>query len=117
MPVPSTPDPDTRSVVATGINYSRLYEYRLRGIDQAARQAVWTEIAGYVYRQMGGPAKVLDPGAGRCEFINAIPVAERWVVDVLGCEEFCGPGVKTVPGSILDVDLPLGHLDGVFVSM
>jgi hypothetical protein len=65
---------------------------------------------------MGAPAKVLDPGAGRCEFINAIPAAERWVVDVLGCEEFRGPGVKAVPGSILDVELPLGHFDGVFVS-
>jgi SAM-dependent methyltransferase len=102
--------------VATGIDYGRLYEYRLRGVDQAARQAVWTEIAGYVYRRMGAPARVLDPGAGRCEFINAIPAAERWVVDVLGCEEFRGPGVKAVPGSILDVELPLGRFDGVFVS-
>jgi SAM-dependent methyltransferase len=102
--------------LAAGIDYLRLYEYRLRSVDQAARQAVWAEIAAYVYGRMGAPARVLDPGAGRCEFVNAIPAAERWVVDVLDCEEFRDPGVKAVPGSILDAELPLGHFDGVFVS-
>jgi hypothetical protein len=54
-----------------GINYERLYDYRLGSIDQPRRQAVWNEIAGYVYRCMRSPARVLDPGAGRCEFLNS----------------------------------------------
>jgi hypothetical protein len=59
---------------------------------------------------------VLDPGAGRCEFRNAIPAAERWAVDMLDCGEFRGSGVKAMSGSILDVQLPVGHFDGAFVS-
>jgi SAM-dependent methyltransferase len=102
--------------LTTGIDYERLYEYRLRGVDQASRQAVWAEIATYVYRRMGAPARVLDPGAGRCEFVNAIPAAERWVVDVLDTGEYRDPEVKAVFGSIMDAELPAGHFDGVFVS-
>src|SRR6516225_6330543 len=45
-----------RKVTMTmGIDYQRLYEYRFRGIDQASRQAVWTEIAACLYRRMGEP--------------------------------------------------------------
>jgi hypothetical protein len=102
--------------LTTGINYARLYEYRLQGVDQASRQAVWSEIAAYVYHRMGAPSKVLDPGAGRCEFINSIPAPERWVVDMLDYGEFRDRGVKAVSGSILDVQLPIAHFDGVFVS-
>lgn len=100
----------------TGIDYERLYEYRLRYVDQERRQAVWNEIAAYLYRRMGSPARVLDPGAGRCEFINAIPAAERWVVDMMDNEDYRDPAVKAVIGSVLDVQLPSGHFDGVFVS-
>lgn len=103
-------------MMVTGINYQRLYEYRLRDVDQPARQAVWREIARYVYRRMGEPARVLDPGAGRCEFINAIPAAERWAVDMLDSADYRDTGVKAVTGSVLDAELPTGHFDGVFVS-
>ena len=102
--------------MTTGINYERLYEYRFQGVNQASRQAVWNEVATYVYQRMGAPSKVLDPGAGRCEFINSIPAAERWVVDTLDYREFRDSGVKAVTGSILDVQLPIAHFDGVFVS-
>jgi hypothetical protein len=100
----------------TGIDYQRLYEYRLRGVDQERRQAVWNVIASYVYRRMGTPARVLDPGAGRCEFINAIPAAERWVVDMMDNTDYRDEGVKAVIGSVMDAELPAGHFDGVFVS-
>lgn len=102
--------------MVTGIDYERLYAYRLRHVDQDRRQAVWNEIAAYVYRRMGSPARVLDPGAGRCEFINAIPAAERWGVDMMDNEDFRDSGVKAVTGSVLDAQLPTGHFDGVFVS-
>lgn len=102
--------------MSTGIDYERLYEYRLRGVDQASRQAVWAEIASYLYGRMGAPSRVLDPGAGRCEFINAIPAAERWMVDVLDTSEFRDPEVKAVFGNVLDAELPAEHFDGVFVS-
>jgi hypothetical protein len=71
----------------TAIDYRRLYDYRLRGTSHATREAVWEQIALYMYRRMGQPARVLDAGAGRCEFINAIPTPERWAVDQLGCDQ------------------------------
>jgi hypothetical protein len=99
-----------------GIDYQRLYEYRFRDVDQGSRQAVWQEIAAYLYRRMHAPAKVLDPAAGRCEFINAIPAAERWAVDTVDHQEFRHSDVKVIIADILDAELPLAYFDGVFVS-
>jgi len=98
------------------LNYQRLYDYRFRDVDQGARQAVWNVIAADVYGRMGRPERVLDPAAGRCEFINAIPAAERWVVDVVDHAQFREEGVKSVIADIFDAELPIGHFDGVFVS-
>ena len=105
-----------RVTLTVGIDYQRLYEYRFRCIDQASRQAVWSEIAAYLYRRMGAPAKVLDPAAGRCEFINAVHAAERWAVNTVDHGEFQHSGVKMMVGDILDVELPLAHFDGILVS-
>jgi hypothetical protein len=99
-----------------GIDYQRLYEYRFRDVDQASRQAVWQEIAAYLYRRMGAPTKVLDPAAGRCEFINAIPAAERWAVDTVDHHEFRQSDIKVIIDDILDAQLPADFFDGVFVS-
>ena len=99
-----------------GIDYQRLYEYRFRDVDQASRQAVWQEIAAYLYHRMGAPTKVLDPAAGRCEFINAIPAAERWAVDTVDHNPFRHPDVKVVIADILDAELPPAYFDGIFVS-
>ena len=99
-----------------GIDYQRLYAYRFRDVDQASRQAVWAEITAYVYLRMRTPAKVLDPAAGRCEFINAIPAAERWAVDTVDHGEFRDSGVKVIIDNILGAELPLAYFDGIFVS-
>jgi hypothetical protein len=99
-----------------GIDYQRLYEYRFRDVDQVSRQAVWREIAAYLYRRMGAPEKVLDPAAGRCEFINAIPAAERWAVDTVDHHEFRDSEIKVIIADILDAELPAAFFDGVFVS-
>ena len=99
------------------MNYERIYEYRFRDVDQASRETVWNEIAGYLYARMGMPERVLDPAAGRCEFINAIPATERWIIDLAGhVEQFKDDGVKAIIGDVLDVDLPAAYFDGVFVS-
>src|SRR5580693_718261 len=86
-----TPTPTAPS--ASGINYERLYEYRFRDVDQASRQKVWNEIARYIYGRLGEPRSVLDPAAGRGEFITAVPADDRW-----------------------GVELPREHFDGVFLS-
>jgi SAM-dependent methyltransferase len=101
---------------ASGINYERLYAYRFRDVDQANRQAVWNEIARYVYERLGEPGSVLDPAAGRGEFITAVPAADRWGVDLVRQGDLESAGVKMIIGDIMDVELPREHFDGVFLS-
>lgn len=99
------------------MNYQRLYEYRFRGIDQDLRASVWNEIAPFVYEQMGRPERVLDPAAGRCEFINAVPSAERWAVDEVAYEEsHAVPGTKVIVSDIMTADLPEEYFDGIWIS-
>jgi ubiquinone/menaquinone biosynthesis C-methylase UbiE len=100
-----------------GINYERLYRFRFRGVDQRARQAAWDEIAPFVHNEMGSPRRVLDPAAGRREFISAITADERWVVDAVDYEDAAlDTDVKVIIGNALEVELPADHFDGVFVS-
>jgi SAM-dependent methyltransferase len=99
------------------MNYQRLYEYRFRDVDQGSREAVWREIATHVHGELGRPERVLDPAAGRGEFINAVPAKERWAVDAVAYEEGTySDGVKTMVSDIFDAELPPDHFDGVFVS-
>lgn len=103
--------------VSSGIDYRRLYEYRFRGVDQSDRQAVWNEIGDFIWRRMGSPQRVLDPGGGRGEFVNAIGAAERWLVDMVDFpERRTDPRVRVVIGDADTVELPRGHFDGVFIS-
>jgi SAM-dependent methyltransferase len=111
-----TEKPSAAPLPGAGINYERLYEYRFRDVDQAARQAVWREIATYVHQRMGTPQRVLDPAAGRGEFITAVPAAERWGVDLVRQGDIEAAGVRMIIGDVMDADLPEGHFDGVFVS-
>ncbi len=110
--------PQTPSVAAPagGINYERLYAYRFRDVDQASRQAVWREIARYAHDRMGRPERVLDPAAGRGEFITGVPAAERWGVDLVGHGVPESAGVKMIIADIMDAGLPDSYFDGVFMS-
>ncbi|MGH3302410.1 MAG: class I SAM-dependent methyltransferase [Streptosporangiaceae bacterium] len=101
---------------AGGINYERMYEWRFRDVDQSRRQAVWREIARYVHRRMGAPARVLDPAAGRGEFITAVPAAERWGVDLVSHGVPESAGVNMIITDIMAADIPSDYFDGVFVS-
>ena len=101
---------------AAGLNYERLYEYRFRDVDQASRQAVWREIARYVHARMDAPQRVLDPAAGRGEFITAVPAAERWGVDLVRQGDLEAAGVSMIIGDIRDAELPQAYFDGVFLS-
>jgi SAM-dependent methyltransferase len=111
-----TEKPSAPVLPGAGINYERLYAYRFRDVDQAARQAVWREIARYVHERMGAPQRILDPAAGRGEFITAVPATERWGVDLVRQGDIEAAGVRMIIGDVMDADLPEGHFDGVFVS-
>ena len=67
---------------------------------------------------MGNPQKVLDPAAGRGEFIGAVPAAETWAVDAVATRR---PHTSRTRKSITVADhgrraAPSDHFDGVFVS-
>jgi SAM-dependent methyltransferase len=99
------------------MDYERLYAYRFRDIDQDSRAAVWEEIAPHVHGLMGSPETVLDPAAGRGEFISSIPAKERWAVDEVDYPEAQRPeGVNVVTARIMDAELPAERFDGVFAS-
>jgi SAM-dependent methyltransferase len=98
------------------LDYRRLYQYRFRGIDQQAREAVWGEIAPFIYRRLGAPERVLDPAAGLGEFINAVPAAERWAVDRTDHSAALAPEITMVVSDIMDAELPAAHFDAAFVS-
>jgi hypothetical protein len=99
-----------------GIDYERLYRFRFRRIEQRSRQEVWNEIARVIYRWLGEPQRVLDPAAGRGEFVNAIPAAERWVIDQVDHGASLAPDVKVLVGDARAIELPNVYFDGVFVS-
>ncbi len=99
------------------MNYERLYSYRFKTVDQSRRDAVWGELAPMLYERLGKPSRVLDPAAGRCEFINAVPSSERWAVDAVAYEQGTArEGAKVIVSEIMAADLPAEYFDGVFVS-
>ena len=116
MAARSLETPTATAPPASGINYERLYAYRFRDVDQASRQKVWNEIARYIYERLGEPRSVLDPAAGRGEFITAVPADDRWGVDLVRQGDLESAGVKMIIGDIMDVELPREHFDGVFLS-
>jgi hypothetical protein len=99
------------------MNFQRLYSYRFRNVDQDARRAVWRVVAPFIHEQMRRPSRVLDPAAGRGEFINFVAAQERWAVDRIAYEEGTyDDGVRSVVSDIFEADLPEAHFGGIFVS-
>ena len=116
MATPTVPADPAAAPPGTGMNYARLYDYRFRDVDQVGRQTVWREIAQYVHAKMDEPKCVLDPAAGRGEFITAVPAAERWGVDLVRQADIEASGARMIIGDVREADLPSGFFDGVFVS-
>jgi SAM-dependent methyltransferase len=113
----SEPDPSSPPQPPPGLDYSRLYEFRFKDVDQGERQAVWNEIAAFLWERMGRPRRVLDPAGGRGEFVNAVPAEESWLVDVVDYpERKTDPRVRIVIGNLFEIELPDAYFDAVFAS-
>ena len=99
------------------MNYDRIYQYRFQQVSHEKKRAIWTEIAEFFYQKMNRPTRMLDSAGGMCEFINAVPSAEKWTIDISRTvKDFAAPGVKIIIGDSLKVDLPPNYFDGVFIS-
>jgi hypothetical protein len=99
------------------MNYDRIYQYRFRGVERAKKIATWKILARFVGEKLGNAQIVLDPAAGACEFINAVPARERWAVDMgEQVRTLAESGVRSIVGMNTQVELPKNHFEGVFVS-
>lgn len=100
------------------MNYERIYEYRFQGIDKAKKKIVWQEIAKFMYEKLQKPTRILDPAGGMCEFINSVPAAEKWTIDLnaVFLQQHANADVKQVIGNNLEVELPKNYFDAVFIS-
>jgi hypothetical protein len=99
------------------LDYKRLYEYRFRNVDQTRRDRVWSTISPVIYEWLGRPERLLDPAAGRCEFLNAVPAGERWGIDAVKYDEALpDQGVRLLVSDVMRADLPNSYFDGIFVS-
>jgi ubiquinone/menaquinone biosynthesis C-methylase UbiE len=98
------------------IDRKRLYDYHFAAVDQADRSAAWAHIAPFIWELMGRPQRVLDPAAGRFEFLNGIGARERFAVDIVDHGHDRHPAITLVVGDSRTVELPGQGFDGIFVS-
>lgn len=99
------------------MNFERLYSYRFRGIDQDARDGVWKVIAPFIWDALGRPQRLLDPAAGRLEFMAHAPAKEKWAIDHVRYEHAQAvEGLTFLQGDSREIELPEGHFDGIWVS-
>jgi Methyltransferase domain len=107
---------DKRAQRSSAFDYESLYEYRFRDINQTQRQEVWDLISRHIHQAMGSPDVVLDPAAGRCEFLNSLSARERWGIDIAEHSEYRDPEIKMIIGDSLSVELPQDYFEGIFIS-
>ncbi|TGE27179.1 class I SAM-dependent methyltransferase [Hymenobacter metallicola] len=101
------------------MNYNRIYQYRFQNTNAAKKQVVWQELANWLYSgYLKQPQSVLDPAGGMCEFINAIPAADKWTIDMEGefIRKYAHSSVTVRVGNNLEVDIPQDHFEAVFIS-
>ncbi len=83
------------------------------------RSEVWKPVTAYIQQKYIAPdARVLDLGAGYCDFINQVKASEKYAVDVFErLDEFAADGVRAFTQSCTNLS-PLGDssLDVVFAS-
>jgi SAM-dependent methyltransferase len=59
-----------------------LYERRFSAADRRAKDALWRVLcADFFQRWVPADARLIDLGAGLCEFVNHIRAREKWAID------------------------------------
>lgn len=83
------------------------------------RLEVWREVTRYVQKNFIAPdAKVMDLGAGYCDFINHVQAKEKHALDLFAqMNDYAGSDVQTHIRSCTDMSpIADGHLDVIFAS-
>jgi ubiquinone/menaquinone biosynthesis C-methylase UbiE len=81
--------------------------FRTRFVYDARRDGVWREVVRYVQKlYIPEDARVLDLGAGYCDFINHVVARERHAVDIFSkLEKYARPGVVPHIQSCTDLSI------------
>jgi len=98
---------------------SDLYGQRFTEADRRAKDVLWSILCrDFFQRWVPRDARLLDVGAGLCEFVNHIQAAERWALDMNPeVASLAAPGVRTHVGPAHDLGwLATGSIDVVFAS-
>lgn len=98
--------------------YKRDY-FHSRFVHDPRRALVWPEVVRYIQgRYIPPDARVLDVGAGYCDFINYVQAKERHAVDLFErVGEFAAPGVTAHIGSATDLSrFEANRFDVAFAS-
>lgn len=93
--------------------------FRTRFVYDPRRDPIWREVARYIQRRyIPADSRVLDLGAGYCDFINNVQARERYAVDIFErLSEFARPGVVARIGVCTDLGaFADGSLDVIFAS-
>lgn len=98
---------------------SRLYQRRFTPAEQARKSALWALLCEAFFQRYVRPTdRVLDLGAGYCEFINHIRCGQKVAVDLNeDAATHAGPDVQLVRAPSTDLHvLADASIDVVFVS-
>ena len=96
-----------------------LYGQRFSAADRRAKNAVWRVLCrSFVQHWVPRDARLLDLGAGLCEFVNNIEAGEKWALDINpDLATHAAPGVHTHLGPLHDLGWrESGSTDVVFAS-
>jgi SAM-dependent methyltransferase len=98
---------------------AELYDRRFSEADRRAKDALWRVLCTDFFQRWVPPdARLVDLGAGLCEFVNHIRAREKWALDVdPGVGRHAAPGVQVRCGPANDLAwLASGSVDVVFAS-
>ncbi|MBP7846197.1 MAG: class I SAM-dependent methyltransferase [Candidatus Pacebacteria bacterium] len=92
--------------------------YKSRYVWDDTRTVVWKEIVRFLKKFIPKDGKVLDLGAGYCDFINNVEAKNKIALDYSpDLKKYVGEGIKMVNNAVTDMsEVPGGSVDVVFAS-
>lgn len=89
-----------------------------RFVFDERRDFIWRSISSYLQKYVPIKSRILDLGAGYCNFINNIDAEDKFALDLFpGIKKYAAGDVKTIISSCTDMScLKSGSFDVVFTS-
>jgi SAM-dependent methyltransferase len=107
------------AVEPSTVTLTELYDRRFSEADRRAKDALWRVLCeDFFQRWVPTDARLVDLGAGLCEFVNHIQAREKWALDMdPNMARHAAPDVHTHCGPAHDLGwLASGSVDVAFAS-